>query len=358
MFRQAGRRVKTAPRLAANAAARKKNAMNKSTRENRVITVLGCTASGKSNLGRRLAQALSGEIVSIDSMKVYRGMDIGTAKPGAEERAAIPHHLIDVVDPWESFSVARFVELADAAIADIHARGKPAIAVGGTMLYFKAFYEGLFEAPSADEDFRRRLRARAAQEGLDVLHAELAAVDPVAAERIHRNDLKRIERALEVYTITGRPISALQREWAEPRQRRPDWRWILLGPRREKARASQRINDRVRRMVQGGLVDEARRLWADPRGISEPARQAVGYQELFEHFAGNCPLDYAIEQIKIHSRHLAKHQRTWIRKRTDVHWIEVEKGENNYSVCKRTLHLLAQQGMLHAHERPILDALQ
>ena len=225
--------------------------------ENRVITILGCTASGKGGAARALAAELGGEIVSVDSMKVYRGMDIGTAKPTPAQRAAIPHHLIDVADPWDAFSAAEFVEQADKAVAAIHARGRPVVAVGGTVLYFKCFYQGLFAGPSADEALRAQIRTRAEREGLEALHAELARVDPEAAARIHRNDLRRIERALEVYRLTGTPISELQRQWDSDAIRRPEWDWRLVGLRRDKDAASRRINERVRRMVAEGLVEEA-----------------------------------------------------------------------------------------------------
>ena len=291
--------------------------------ENRVIAILGCTASGKGALARALAREMGGEIVSVDSMKVYRGMDIGTAKPTPAQRAAVPHHLIDVVDPWQSFSAAQFVALADQAAAEIHGRGRPVIAVGGTVLYFKCFYEGLFVGPSADPALRAEIRARAAREGPGALHAELARIDREAAARIHRNDLRRIERALEVYRLTGRPISAFQKQWDRHTLRRPDWNWVLIGLRRQREDAARRINERVRRMIAAGLVEEARRLWGDPRGMSEQARQAVGYAELFEHFAGRMSLEDAIERIKVNSRRLAKQQRTWLRRLAGVRWIDL-----------------------------------
>ena len=309
--------------------------------ENRVIVILGCTASGKGTFARHLARQLGGEIVSIDSMKVYRGLDIGTAKPSAADRAVIPHHLIDIADPWEPFSVARFVELADQAVAEIHGRGRPVVAVGGTMLYFKCFYHGLFEGPTADPQVRADIRRRANTEGSEALHAELARVDPAAAARIHRNDLRRLERALEVYRLTGTPISRFQQQWGAPTVRRPDWRWHLLGLRRPREEINRRINERVRRMVAAGLVEEARRLWEDPRGVSAQAAQAVGYAELFAHFRGGGPgvspggvgvspattLGEAIERIKINSRQLAKHQRTWLKRVANVHWLVVPQGD-------------------------------
>ncbi|MFH1747732.1 MAG: tRNA (adenosine(37)-N6)-dimethylallyltransferase MiaA [Planctomycetota bacterium] len=292
--------------------------------ENRVIAILGCTATGKGSLGRALARELGAEIVSVDSMKIYRGMDIGTAKPSIEERTAVPHHLIDVADPWESFSVARFVELADQAVAGIHARGRPVVAVGGTILYFKCFYQGLFEGPTADPRIRAEIRQRAASEGLDALHAELSRVDPEAAARIHRNDIRRVERALEVYYLTGQPISELQQQWSGTNIRRPEWNWTLIGLRYPRAVANQRINERVRRMVAAGLVAEVQRIWSDPRGVGPQASQAVGYAELFEHFAGRVTFDEAIERIKINSRRLAKQQRTWLKRLETLRWFDIE----------------------------------
>jgi tRNA dimethylallyltransferase len=308
--------------------------------ENRVIAILGCTASGKGALARALAMEIGGEIVSVDSMKVYRGMDIGTAKPTPAQRAAVAHHLIDVADPWESFSAARFVELADRAVAEIHGRSRPAVAVGGTVLYFKCFYEGMFAGPSADPAIRSEIRAQAAREGVDVLHAELARVDPAAAARIHRNDLRRIERALEVYRLTGRPISELQKQWDNELTRRPQWSWTLIGLRHERQAASRRINDRVRRMIAAGLVEEARRLWSDPRGVSDQARQAVGYAELFDHFEGRLTLEEAVEKIKISSRRLAKQQRTWLRRLPNVRWIDGEESDDITSILLRARPLV------------------
>lgn len=308
--------------------------------EKRVIVISGCTAGGKGAVARALAERYGGEIVSVDSMKVYRGMDIGTAKPPPAERERIPHHLIDVAEPSEAYSAARFVEAADEAVAGIHARGRPVIAVGGTVLYLKCWYQGLFEGPSADAELRAALRRRMDAEGAEALHAELARVDPAAAVRIHRNDARRIERALEVFQLTGAPITDLQRQWDGAGIRRPQWDWRLLALRREKESASRRINERVRRMLAAGLVAEARRLWSDPRGLSVPARQAVGYAELFEHFSGRLTLDEATERIKINSRHLAKHQRTWLRRFAALRWIDVTDGDTVETALPRVLHAL------------------
>lgn len=290
--------------------------------EKRVVTILGCTASGKGELARRLALVLDAEIVSLDSMKIYRGMDIGTNKPSHSERAATPHHLIDVADVWESFSAARYVELADAAINSIHERGRPALLVGGTMLYFRCLHEGIFTGPSADADIRARIRRRISTEGSDRLHAELASIDPAAAAKIHPQDHRRIERALEVFELTGIPISRLQAQWDRSALRRPDWSWRIIGLSRQREAANKRINERVRRMIASGLVDEARRLWSDPRGLGAQARAAVGYAELYDHFEGQTSLEEAVERIKINSRRLAKSQRTWLKRVADISWFD------------------------------------
>ncbi len=308
--------------------------------ENRVIAILGCTAAGKGTLARALADTLGAEIVSVDSMKVYRGLDIGTAKPTPADRARIRHHLIDVADPWEPFSVARFVELADQAVAQVHAAGRPVVAVGGTLLYLKCWYVGLFEGPAADAEFRAAFRRRAATEGLDRLHAELARVDPPAADRIHRNDLRRIERALEVQHLTGQPISSLQQQWSQAGPRRGDWRWTLVGVSRPREEGNHRINLRVQRMMSAGLVEEARRIWSDPRGLGPQARQAVGYAELFEHFAARLELAKAVEQIKIHTRRLAKQQRTWLKALPGVRWLDATSVDDTSTLMTAAVRLL------------------
>ncbi len=308
--------------------------------ERRVIVIVGCTASGKGTLARALASELGAEIVSVDSMKVYRGMDIGTAKPSQAAREQIPHHLLDVADPWESFSAARYVELADAAVEQIHTRGQPVVAVGGTVLYLRCWYEGIFEGPAADPDFRTAFRRRVATEGLEKLHAELAAIDPAAAARIHKNDQRRIERAAEVYHLTGKPISELQQQWDAPGPRRPDWRWTLIGIQRDREENNRRINQRVRKMISQGLLDEARRIYDAPQGVGPQAGQAVGYAELFAHFAGELSLDEALERIKVNTRRLAKQQRTWIKRMAQVKWIDATGVEDTRSLVPQALALL------------------
>jgi tRNA dimethylallyltransferase len=294
-----------------------------------MILFLACTASGKSAAAMELAPRLNAEILSIDSMQVYRRMDIGTAKPTPAERAAVPHHLIDVAEPSKSFSVSRYVELADAAIADIHARGRRVLAVAGTPLYLMGLMHGLFDGPSADEGFRAHLRARASREGTPALHAELEKIDPRASERIHPNDLKRIERALEVFHLTGRPLSEQQVQWDAGALRYPA---VVVGIRRSREDVSRRIRLRVEAMIETGLVEEVRALAGE---LGEQSRQAVGYAEILAHLRGACSLGDAVERIKINTRQFAKHQRTWFRKFPMTQWVDVEPDEATKSINER-----------------------
>ncbi len=295
--------------------------------------ILGCTASGKASVALELARRLGAQILVVDSMKIYRRMNIGTAKPSPEAQADVVHHGIDLVEPSESFSVAQYVDCADEAIAAIAAQGVIPLAAGGTSLYLKALTEGLFEGPSADPDLRDTLKARAAEEGLPTLHAELAAVDPAAAGLIHPNDERRIVRALEVYHTAGKPISELQQQWGS--QRRYECQFI--GLRRDKADQSSQINRRVKRMVEAGLADEVRALLDEPTPLSKQAAAAVGYAELIDHFAGRCTLDEAIEKIKINTRRLAKKQRTWHRRFAGVRWFDVALDDTVEAVADRIL---------------------
>lgn len=286
----------------------------------RLTFILGCTGCGKGTLGRLLAERMGGEVLSVDSMKVYRGMDLGTAKPSKEDRARVPHHLIDRVDPWEEYSVAQFVAQADQAVADAAGRGRPVFAVGGTALYIKALAEGLFEGPSASPALRTRLKEEAKEAGLAALHARLVRLDPAAAGRIHPNDARRIIRALEVFELSGRPISALQRQWDRERTR---YECLFIGLRREIEDQNRRINARVRWMMEKGLLEETRSLLALPRPLSATARRALGYAELIEHLEGRLGLENAVEEIKIKTRRFAKSQRTWFRRFRRVHWVDL-----------------------------------
>ena len=287
-----------------------------------LLVILGPTASGKSDVAMEVARRWGGEILSVDSMQVYRGMHVGTAKPSATERAEVRHHLIDVVEPTETFTVARFVELADAVIADARARGVPLIVTGGTPLYYKALFEGLFEGPPADEAVRERLRGQGGEE----LHRRLLEVDPEAAARIHANDTKRLIRALEVYEITGQPISSFQTEWTTP-ELRHEARWV--GLRWDKEVINRRINARVKAMIAAGWVEETRGLLERYGELSQTAAEATGYAELIAHVRGRMGLDEAVEQIKIGTRQLARRQMKWFRRWGQVRWVAGDGGRED-----------------------------
>ncbi len=284
------------------------------------LMILGVTASGKSHLGFELARAMGTDVISIDSMKVYRRMDIGTAKPSRERRQQVQYHLIDVAEPSESYSVGMFLAQAQTVIDDLESAGKPVVAVGGTALYIKSLMHGLFEGPAADQQLRNRLGQRAQIEGLDQLHRELTQVDPSAAERINPNDARRIVRALEVYQLTGKPISSFQTQFDADDQLK---HWLIVGLRRDKAQESRRINARVKDMVAAGLFDEVRALLAEDRPLSKQAAAAIGYAEVIAHFQGQMDAETTVEKIKINTRRLAKSQRTWFKTFSQAHWFDV-----------------------------------
>ena len=301
--------------------------------------ILGVTASGKGSLGYALAQAIGGEIISIDSMKVYRRMDIGTAKPPVERREQVKHHLVDVVEPSESFSVDRFLEMTEAARNEITAGGKEVVAVGGTAMYIKALLYGIFDGPGSDEGIRARLRDEIAADGAGALHRRLCEVDAEAGERIHPNDERRIVRALEVYELTGRPISSFQQQFGAEQ---PSGDWTVIGLRREKEIASKRINARVKRMIDDGLVDEVKGLLAEDKPLSKQAASAIGYAEMIAHLNGEMSLDEAIEKIKINSRRLAKGQRTWFKTFKDVNWLDLAEDEAVEKALARTMEIIGR----------------
>jgi tRNA dimethylallyltransferase len=273
------------------------------------FVLTGPTGSGKSQLALELAEQHHAEIVSMDSMALYRGMDIGTAKPSAADRRRVPHHLIDVLDPWQAASVAWWLAQARACLADIHQRGRRALVVGGTPLYLKALLQGLFDGPPADAGLRQRLTHEAEQHGGAALHVRLAAVDPVSAARLHPNDLRRVVRALEVFELTGRPISAWQQQWSAAPSAAPRVVWLDL-PRAE---LYERINRRVERMFSDGLVEEVRALRALPKPLSRAAGQALGYKEVFAYLDGGATLADTVALVQTRSRQFAKRQVTWFR---------------------------------------------
>lgn len=305
----------------------------------RLWFLVGPTASGKTRVGIEVAERLGAEILSLDSMAVYRGMDIGTAKPTPAEQARVRHHLIDLVEPHEAFSTGLYLEAAAAAIADVAARGKRPLFVGGTALYLKGLTEGFFEGPPADWELRNRLIAEADERGAPALHRRLETVDPEAAARIHPNDLRRIVRALEVHQATGRPISELQTQFGSPSSR---YDCVLAGIRRDRAELYARINRRVDAMFEAGLVEEVRGLLGGSRGMSHAAGQFVGYREVIAHLKGEAALEETRELVKTHTRQFAKRQLTWARRFPQIRWVDAQadsaaEGLAEEVICKLDL---------------------
>ena len=274
-----------------------------------LLVIAGTTASGKTALALELARALDGELIGADSVQVYRGFDVGSAKPTAAELAGVAHHLIDVIDPDEAIDAARFATLADAAIGDVHARGRRAIVVGGTGLWLRALVRGLVTLPTPDPETRARLEAEIELHGAPGLHARLRAIDPRAAAAIHENDALRIVRALEVHAQTGRPLGELRREHALGA---PRYRTLFLVLDREREALRARIAERVAHMIARGLVDEVRSLLARwPPGAR--AFGSVGYREIVAHLAGEASLDASREAIVRSTWVYTRRQRTWFR---------------------------------------------
>jgi tRNA dimethylallyltransferase len=280
----------------------------------RIAVVVGPTASGKTSLAVELAGPLSAEIVSADSQQCYRGLDAGTAKPSAADRARVPHHLLDVADPEEQLDAARFVQLADEALASIARRGKRAIVAGGTGLWIRALLRGLLDAPGASQEFRAGLRREMEEQGVEALHDRLAAIDPEAARGIRRNDRVRIERALEVHALTGRKLSDLQREHAFAGERY-EAMFIHLDPPRDVLHA--RIAERTRQLFQSGALEEETRRLLDRCESHPRARKAlkiIGYGEMADAIAGRCSREEAESRIAARTRQYARRQRTWFGK--------------------------------------------
>ena len=288
----------------------------------KLLVLCGPTASGKTALGVALAQATGGEVVSADSMQIYRRMDIGTAKPTAAEMGGVPHHMLDVADPAEDYSVARYVHDADACVRDILSRGKRPVVVGGTGLYIDNLIAGRDFAPFTGA-WREKLQARAREEGLPALHAELRRVDPDRAEKLHPNDEKRILRALEVWYETGETITAHDQRTRSLPPRYDALRVCLNFSRREDLWA--RIDRRVDQMMADGLEEEVRALLASGVPPAATAMQAIGYKEFAAALRGEETMDQAVDQVKLRSRQYAKRQLTWFRRTPGLRWVTWEK---------------------------------
>lgn len=297
----------------------------------RAIYLTGPTAVGKTAVGVALARRLGAEVIAMDSMTIYRGMDIGTAKPTLAERGGVPHHLIDVVEPWESASVAEYRDWARAVVEAVEGRGKRALFVGGTALYLKTLLRGLFDGPGTDPELRSRLDQEADAHGEAVLHARLTALDPVAAARLHPHDRRRIIRALEVIELTGQPLSALQVEhhWPAPTGVQV---YALELPR---ATLYDRINRRVPAFFDSGLVEEVRGLQAGARPMSLAAAQGIGYREVIAMLAGQANLAETIDSIQTRSRQFAKRQATWFRGLEEVQPFPIAPEEDPEAVAER-----------------------
>jgi tRNA dimethylallyltransferase len=299
----------------------------------------GATAVGKTAVGIALAQQLGAEIVSLDSMAIYRGMDIGTAKPSSAQWAIVPHHLVDIVDPADEFSVAQYVDTAATVVDEIRSRGCEVLFVGGTPLYLKSLLRGLFEGPPADWQLRHEIEQELEQVGHEALYERLKQVDPVAATNIHPHDTRRLIRALEVYRATGEPISHQQLQFEDGRPAE-ECRVFVLRRSREELHA--RIEERVNGMVSLGLVEEVQRLTAGGRKLGRTARQAVGYRESLEYLASECTDEEMIGRIKARTRRFAKRQGTWFRSLSECRFVDIVGEVDAAAVA----HQIALQGEL------------
>ncbi|MBK1674861.1 tRNA (adenosine(37)-N6)-dimethylallyltransferase MiaA [Ectothiorhodospira shaposhnikovii] len=302
------------------------------------VFLMGPTATGKTDLAIRLCESLPLEIISVDSALIYRGMDVGTAKPGADVLARVPHHLVDILDPALAYSAARFREDALALMGDITARGRVPLLVGGTMLYFRALDFGLDTLPEADPVIRAGIDALAAEQGWEAVHRELARVDPVSASRIHPNDPQRLQRALEVHRITGSPLSSFH---GGARRSQLPWRVLrlaLMPP--DRTRLRERIAHRFRQMLRQGLVDEVSALRArDDLSLDLPAMRAVGYRQVWEYLEGRIDHDTMVAQAITATRQLAKRQMTWLRGYPDVEVFDPERLDSAGILARVQAHL-------------------
>jgi tRNA dimethylallyltransferase len=285
------------------------------------LAILGPTASGKSALALALAEELGGEIINADALQVYRGFDIGTAKPGLAERARVRHHLIDILEPGERYSAGEFARRAGEAIAEIGERGAVPVVVGGSGLYLRALFEGISPVPPGDPEVRERLRARLAEEGLPALHRELQGIDPATAGRLAPGDTQRVLRALEVAAVSGEPLSAWISRQPFGIQRIAAVRVGLTVPR---AILYDQIASRVARMIQEGWVEEVARLLGQGLDPELPAFQAIGYRQLVRHLEGKWSLEQAVDETIRATRRFAKRQETWFRREPDVTWFAVK----------------------------------
>ncbi len=290
-----------------------------------LLVLVGPTAVGKTKLSLNIAKLHRCEIISGDSMQVYRGMDIGTAKASLEERKAVPHHMIDIRDPDEPFSVAEFQEMASDLIRDIHGRGRLPFIVGGTGLYIESLCYGYeFSEGGADDDYRRELKDYAERHGTAMLHERLAQIDPEAAKRIHPNDQRRIIRALEIVRATGRTVS----EHLRGQKKQSPYELCIIGLTMDRSLLYKRIEDRVDDMLRQGLVEEVRSLLEKGCTRDMVSMQALGYKEIAAYLEGECGFEEAVAILKRNTRRFAKRQLSWFRRMKDIHWVDVGEMAN------------------------------
>ncbi|MED4968478.1 tRNA (adenosine(37)-N6)-dimethylallyltransferase MiaA [Parageobacillus toebii] len=310
----------------------------------KLVVIIGPTAVGKTKLSIALAKRLNGEIISGDSMQIYKGMDIGTAKIKPEEMEGIPHHLLDIKEPWESFSVVEFQQIARSLIHEISGRGRLPMIVGGTGLYIQSvIYDYRFSDAPSDEAYRRHLRQIAEDKGEMVLYEMLSAIDPESAARIHPRNIRRVIRALEIYHCTGKTMT----EWQRGQTQKLLYDVAIIGLTMKREQLYRRINERVDQMIAEGLLEEAKALY--DRGIRDcQSVQAIGYKELYDYFDGRVSLEEAIERLKQNSRRYAKRQLTWFRNQMPVQWFDMtdaakfdEKAEEIFQYIAGKLQLEA-----------------
>ena len=312
--------------------------------DNRVICVVGPTATGKTKMGVALAKRFGGEVVSVDSMQIYRGMTIGTATPTAEEMDGVRHHMVAIADPAESWSVARFTEQADLCIGDILRRGKCPVLVGGTGLYLDSILSGRTFAPGhSGGEIRKSLQAELAREGIESLYRQLREIDPETAARLPIRDEKRILRALEVYRETGETLTAHD---ARTRLRPPKYRACTIGLTfRDRADLYARIDRRVDTMVERGLLREVEALLQTGLPETATALQAIGYKQFLSVYRGDTPVSEAVAEVKLRSRQYAKRQLTWLRRKDDIHWLLWEKDPDFPAGLQNATEYLLAQGL-------------
>lgn len=303
-----------------------------------LLVLVGPTAVGKTALSIELAKRYNAEIISGDSMQVYRGMDIGTAKIKEDERDGIVHHLIDICDPEDSFSAADFQARAKALIEDIHSRGKLPFVVGGTGLYIESLcYEFRFVDHGSDDAFRLEMEAFAEEHGNEALHQKLEAVDAAAAARLHPNDVRRMIRALEVFHLTGKPFSEHQSGQERGQEKESPYNLVILGLTRDRSKLYERIEQRIDQMLEEGLVEEVQALLARDLPMHAVPRQALGYKEIIAYLEGDISYERAVELLKRDTRRFAKRQLSWFRHMQDLHWVDMDE---NFEEILQAIHAI------------------